>query len=840
MTHPDIQYRLTLTMLRVWATLLLSISSCLAQSWEPFGPTIFSGESSPSAFGSVIKVSDDGKRMAIGAPEHTNGNGAVFVYEQYEDSWDVVATIPGFLDEGLGDFISISNDGLWVAVRRYHVSPNVVQVYQVTTTVQQVGSDVSCGSDGDSVTLGQASIDPASGNSYWLAIGCESHDANRGLVQVFQLHDDNKDKASDWMPYLSPLLGANQGDRFGSTTAFVESPSPFFSGGRVFRIAVSSPNYRNGSGLVQVYTAIDETGWSRLGSSLVGDAGELFGSSIGFSATEQPYIVVGSPRKTLTGESGLRGMVQVFHWRSLTFGDPLAWHLVGTPLLGVAESDQFGHSVAITADGSRIAASSIEHDNQRGYVGVYDRDTYDSFALVSDLIYGGEPRDVWGHSVALNRYGSTVVSGSVWGDDEQSVGNVRVFLDKSPFCMIPSNTVMSEESTSVFVNRITCRRGPDLVLTEGSCSNTHLFQNGKYIPCVWVITDTPVTKTVSPSAPPSDVPTFYSPTVRGTSSEAPSPMPSPETSPPDVLDRKASYAPSQQASTAPPTLLLSSIPSTVPSLSPNYAPSSSPTIQDSGGPSEGPSGAHTTHPSLLPSTEPGILPTSTPSILATIALFEEPTTRPSGMGSVEPITTMPTSSKIFDETDEVYTLRACPCDYSGRCTSQPLSNGSILGVCVRADSTEIELLVVDALQLEQQSVSLVVIENGETGVLGATSRCSGVSCEVQTPVSPGLFEDDRSGLLLATGRVTVSLKTNRFLRAGSQRQLRRVLNFQAIISLGLIVAKESTVEFGGGDRNEGFLPPWLLWLLVALLVLTMAIVCCGLMRHQAFAKRSQR
>jgi hypothetical protein len=819
-------------MSRVLAIFLLSISSCLAQSWEPFGPTILSGESPPSAFGSVIKLSHDGKRMAVGAPDHANGNGAVFVYEHSENAWDVVATIPGFSDEGLGDFISISNDGLWVAVRRHHVSPNVVQVYQVTTTVQQVGSDVSCGSDGDSVTLGQASTHPASGNSYWLAVGCESHDDNRGLVQVFQLHDDNKDKTSDWVPYLSPLLGSNQGDRFGSATAFVESPSPFFSGGRVFRIAVSSPNYRNDSGLVQVYTVIDEIGWSRLGFPLVGDAGELFGSSIGLSATEQPYIVVGSPRKIITGESGLRGMVQVFHWRSLNFGDPLTWHSIGTPLLGVAESDQFGHSVAIAADGGRIAASSVEHDDQRGYVGVYDRDSYDSFALVSDLIYGSEPRDVWGHSVALNRYGSTVVSGSVWGDNDQSIGNVRVFLDKSPFCMVPRNTVMNEESTSVFVNRITCRRGADLVFTEGSCSNIRLFQNGEYIPCVWVIADTPVIETPSPSPPPSNtpssVPSFYSPTVRGTSSEAPSSMPSPETLPPDVLDRKPSHAPRQQTSMTP-SLLLSSIPSTVPSTWPNYAPSVSPTIQDSGGPSEEPSGAHTNHPSLLPSTEPSILPTSTPSTLTTSALFEQPTTRPSGMGSIE--------SSV---TDEVYTLRACPCDYSGRCTSQPLSNGSILGLCVRVESTEIVLLVVDSLKLEQQSVSLVVIENGETGVLGATSRCSGVSCEIQTPVSPGMFEEDRPGLLLATGRVTASLKTNRFLRTGAQRQLRRVLNFQAIVSLGLIVAKESTVESEGGDKNEGFLPPWLLWLLVALLVVTVAIICCGMMRHQAFANRGQR
>lgn len=119
----------------------------LVWSWQKLGSTITSGqaEAELSSFGSVVDISHNGRRMAVGSPEYAGGDGSVFVYELDESatSWNLFATIPGVSGEGLGDFLSLSPDGLFIAVRLYHVTPNLVQVYQVDSPIHQNGSDVT-------------------------------------------------------------------------------------------------------------------------------------------------------------------------------------------------------------------------------------------------------------------------------------------------------------------------------------------------------------------------------------------------------------------------------------------------------------------------------------------------------------------------------------------------------------------------------------------------------------------------------------------------------------------------------------------------------------------------
>jgi hypothetical protein len=145
----------------------------------------------------------------------------------------------------------------------------------------------------------------------------------------------------------------------------------------------------------------------------VGDtAGETFGTSITISITEQPYLVIGSPNRVFEGEEQYRGAAQLFQWRSLSFGAPSAWYREGDILEGSAESDHFGTSVAISGDKGKLAVASRDHDRARGYVAVYDRDTYDSLAPKSSLLNGERQRDESGASVSINGPGSVVVSGA--------------------------------------------------------------------------------------------------------------------------------------------------------------------------------------------------------------------------------------------------------------------------------------------------------------------------------------------------------------------------------------------------------------------------------------------
>jgi hypothetical protein len=325
----------------------------LASSWQQLGSTITSGEAFFSSFASAVNLSKDGQHVAVGSPHHDDGNGAVFLYkldDKTSNLWSLLTSLPGASGEGLGDFFSLSPDGHMLTVCHHLGTPNmnVVQVYSVDLNIaDQIGPNIveTCELEGKSVTLGQAA------SKYYLLVGCEFYNDNRGKVQALELEDKNSG-SSEWKRYLSALEGSSQGGCFGSATAFAEAPSPF--PGCVLCIAVASPNYNENQGLVQVFTANDAAGWSQLEDDLAGDtADEAFGTSIAMSKVDQPYLVFGSPHRVFRGEAQSCGAFQLFHWRILAIGAPLAWHRVGDILEGSAKNDHFGTLVAISRDGGR-------------------------------------------------------------------------------------------------------------------------------------------------------------------------------------------------------------------------------------------------------------------------------------------------------------------------------------------------------------------------------------------------------------------------------------------------------------------------------------------------------
>ena len=506
----------------------------------------------------VVDVSQDGLRVAVGSPSYGDGLGAVFVFEwqnsaDIKDSpsydWTLVGSVLGqHGNEGLGDSVSLSGDGMWLAVRRNlrpqgrsSPSSRVVQVYHINVygSMQQNGDDVACSSNDSSiqsVTLGQAPLLSDDGNftdRIWLILGCESRDSGRGIVQAFYLMgaydaDNEGDQASKlWEPYLPPLLGTNPGDGFGLSTSFVKHSSPSSLSGNdpIFRLAVSSPRYDNNRGKVRVYTAYAH-GWATLGSELLGSfPGELFGWDLGMSASSEPFLIVASPeRLPIEGKTGdndglsvtrSHGAVQVFHWKASSdyFISFFEWNLAGKPLtvgkkagIGI-EDARFGYAVAISMDGNRIAVSSATVSSSLGnHVGnavyVYDRD-FEEDSITWNLTdeYGVTGDTLWSPSVALNRYGSVAVTLS-YATSGGGDTILRAFLDKSPFCTPPSFTQAPIAHTwnegvvngtkrnyplGRFFDRSTCRdtSGNRLITSRETCSKTKIRQNGTVFPCVW-------------------------------------------------------------------------------------------------------------------------------------------------------------------------------------------------------------------------------------------------------------------------------------------------------------------------------------------------------------------
>jgi hypothetical protein len=676
-------------------------------------------------------------------------------------------------------------------------------------------------------------------------VSCEAYDSGRGMVQAYELYDGKK---TEWQPYLDPLQGTNTGDHFGSVTAFVEAPAPWFASGRVFRVAVSSPNFGDYRGMVQVFTADEDAGWSQLGDDLVGtQAGETFGASMDMSATEQPYLVVGSPNKRLNGELNPHGMVHLLHWRSLAFGAPSNWQVVGTPLKGITDRDLLGHAVAISWDGGRVAATSMTHDEKRGYVRVYDRDTYDSLKIVDGPFFGKEQFYEWGASVALNRQGSVVVSGS------GVVGDVQAFIDDSPFCQVPvlaaDNGEESSTAVDIFLDRATCRRnGVTLVSDPEVCSQTFVFMSGESVPCLWE--SSPLLATANPTPWPSAAPSMEEPSVAPLTEESTEPT-SDESFPP-AHSPKPTSNPTDDTLTAAPTA----------TTHPSSGPTST-TMAPSDSPSGRPSELSSKQPSTIPLASETLLPSSVPTKSTTGPSYDlrnditsapsmapvgsDPTSAPAASTTSPTMTAKPAdhsdskkgapSSMLTNApSDPVHSgpredgalIRACRCDEHNSCTSRALPEGANLRICIAAISSGVKFVAIDEFTLEQEDLTISLVEDGTILAKNVVKDCSDDSCRFRTPVSSALLGEDRPAHLVASGTVVVANIRNLRTLQPSSRQLQRTLQFNTIVSLELIVAKESTVE----DGKPGGMSAFLLWLLLTLLLLVVIILVCICVRRR--------
>jgi surface protein len=108
-----------------------------------------------------------------------------------------------------------------------------------------------------------------------------------------------------------------------------------------------------------------------------------------------------------------------------------AWVQVGQDIDGEAASDQSGHSVSLSSDGSRVAIGAIYNDgngSNSGHVRIYDYDGSDWVQVGAD-INGEAADDLSGYFVSLSSDGSRVAIGARENDgvNRANSGHVRVY-----------------------------------------------------------------------------------------------------------------------------------------------------------------------------------------------------------------------------------------------------------------------------------------------------------------------------------------------------------------------------------------------------------------------------
>jgi hypothetical protein len=171
------------------------------------------------------------------------------------------------------------------------------------------------------------------------------------------------------------------------------------------------------AGHVRVYEYQTSGGWTQMGSDIDGEAASDYFGVVSLSK-DGTRVAVGASYNDGTGSAA--GHVRVYQWSGS------AWTQMGNDIDGEAAGDEFGSSVSINQDGSRVAIGAPQNDGGgtgAGSVRVYEWSGSAWQKMGSD-IDGESASDNSGSGVAISPDGSRVAIGA---PQNGNIGHVRVY-----------------------------------------------------------------------------------------------------------------------------------------------------------------------------------------------------------------------------------------------------------------------------------------------------------------------------------------------------------------------------------------------------------------------------
>ncbi|MEM9836846.1 MAG: hypothetical protein AAF828_10110 [Bacteroidota bacterium] len=361
-------------------------------------------------------VTDDGNGLTYSFDPAVAGNGTQTITYSLTSMFNQLGEdLDGeFAGDNFGAAVAISEDGNVVAISGDRNPGGTaglaghVRVFAWDgTTWNQRGDDIDGVNSLD--LLGRSIALSADGNR--LAVGIIGHDItadadNAGQVKVFDWN------GSTWVQVGQDINGA-EGDFLGISVGITPD------GNRLVVGADQTPS--NGPGYVRIFDLLGGV-WTQLGADIDGDsAGDEFGTSVAVS-DDGIRVAIGAPDDTEGGT--FAGSVKVFDW------DGNNWGLAGQKFLG-AENDLVGISVALSAEGSRLAIGANYNSDGgfiAGQVKIYDFDGT-NWMQVGDEINGASRAEFFGGRVDLTPDGNRVAIGASQAEDgnEDDRGAVKIY-----------------------------------------------------------------------------------------------------------------------------------------------------------------------------------------------------------------------------------------------------------------------------------------------------------------------------------------------------------------------------------------------------------------------------
>ena len=324
-----------------------------------------------------------------------------------------------------GVSVSMSSDGTRVAIGATGndgagTKAGHVRVYEESGgTWTQVGSDIDGEAAGDwsgySVSI--------SSDGTRVAIGAHKNDGtgtDAGHVRVYA------ESGGTWTQVGSDIDGEAAGDESGYSVSMSSD------GKRVAIGASLNDGNGNGAGHVRVYAESGGT-WTKVGDDIDGEAaGDYSGWSVSMSS-DGTRVAIGAKG------NGDAGHVRVYAESGGT------WTQVGSDIDGEASGDNFGYSVSMSSDGTRVAIGARGNDGNganAGHVRVYAESggtwTQVGADIDGEATKAGTVGDYSGSSVSMSSDGKRVAIGAHGNDgttvvtgyyDDDSRGHVRVYAE---------------------------------------------------------------------------------------------------------------------------------------------------------------------------------------------------------------------------------------------------------------------------------------------------------------------------------------------------------------------------------------------------------------------------
>ena len=191
------------------------------------------------------------------------------------------------------------------------------------------------------------------------------------------------------------------------------------------RVAFGSPDWNGGQVTVWEHTN-STNAWTTVGQNLTGTAGEngRFGYAVALSS-DGTVVTVGSPFAVTSGQEAI-GVVRIFAESANS-----TWVQRGQDLVGEGEFELHGWSVALSANGSRVAIGSpgIGIGSFIGAIRAFEFNGT-AWTPLGQMINGDSIQDKFGHSVSLSDDGTVLAVGG-WEKPGPAnsiyVGHVRVY-----------------------------------------------------------------------------------------------------------------------------------------------------------------------------------------------------------------------------------------------------------------------------------------------------------------------------------------------------------------------------------------------------------------------------